>query len=235
VDSVRADHEVVLARRSVAELHRDRAVSLAELAHVDSHPDCHVASPVEQHRMEVGAMERQAGSDPLPQRGEIDLDQQPAAVVADALPRNHDPSLQDCLFETQRAERRRRVPGQVYARARLAPHGLALDDLGREASTRERSGGRETGDASPDDEDSCRGYYDLASRTRALFAARCPASRRSMPLSCAACLRRNGSSVDDIPCCATAGVKRGLLVPARSPIKAGAFHSAVGAGFTVRV
>ena len=67
--------------------------SLAEPADVDSHPDRHVASPVEQHGMEICAMEREAGPDAVPQLREIDLDEQPAAVVAEALPRDHDRSL----------------------------------------------------------------------------------------------------------------------------------------------
>ena len=35
-------------------------------------------------------MEREAGSDAVPHLREIDLDEQPAAVVAEALPRDHD-------------------------------------------------------------------------------------------------------------------------------------------------
>jgi hypothetical protein len=62
-DSVRADHEVVLARTSVAELDRESPVPLAEAADASSHPEWDFASPVEQDRMEVCALEREAGPD----------------------------------------------------------------------------------------------------------------------------------------------------------------------------
>ena len=91
--------------------------------------------------MEVCAVEREAGSDAVPQLREIDLDEQPPAVVADALPRDHDSSLDDCLLEAQRAERAGRVARQIDTRPRLAPRGLPLDHLGREAGTGERSSG----------------------------------------------------------------------------------------------
>ena len=76
------------------------------------------------------------------------------AVVADALPGNHDSSLRDCLFEAQRAQRARSVARKVDTRPRFVPGRLPLDHLDREAGAGERSGGRETGDASPDYEDS---------------------------------------------------------------------------------
>lgn len=103
--------------------------------------------------MEVCALEREAGPDAAPQLGDIDLDEQPAAAVADALPSDHNRCLQHCLFETQLAERPGRVPRQIDSHACLAPGGLPLDDLGREAGTGERPSGRQTRDAGPDDED----------------------------------------------------------------------------------
>jgi hypothetical protein len=111
-DSVRADHEVVLARTSVAELDRESPVPLAEAADASSHPEWDFASPVEQDRMEVCALEREAGPDAAPQLRDVHLDEQPAAVVADALPGNHDSSLRDGLLEPQHPERAGGVPGR---------------------------------------------------------------------------------------------------------------------------
>jgi hypothetical protein len=79
--------------RSVAELDCEGAVVLAESAHVHGHPDRHVARPVDQNGMEIRAMEREAGSNVVPDLGEIDLDEQPAAVVAETLPSDHDRPL----------------------------------------------------------------------------------------------------------------------------------------------
>ena len=85
--------------------------------------------------MEICAVEREAGSDSVPQLREIDVDEQPAAVVADALPRDHESSLRDRLLEAERPQRAAGVPGQVDTRPRLAPGVLPLDDLDREAGT----------------------------------------------------------------------------------------------------
>lgn len=104
--------------------------------------------------MQVGALEREAGPDALPQLREIDLNEQPASIVADPLPRDHNSSLQHFLLEAQRAQRPGRVPRQVDISAHLDAGGVSLDHLDREASTGERSGGREARDAGPDDEDS---------------------------------------------------------------------------------
>ncbi len=68
--------------------------------------------------------------DSFPEFRKIDLDEQPAAVIADALSRDHDPSLHSSLLEAEHAQRTGRVPGQVDAGARLVPRGLPLDDLG---------------------------------------------------------------------------------------------------------
>ena len=100
-DSVRTDHEVELAGGAVAELDCDSFAFVVELTNVDSHPDRHVASPVEQDVVEICTMECNARADAVPQLRHIDLDEQPPAVVADALPGDHDPSLQDRLFEAE--------------------------------------------------------------------------------------------------------------------------------------
>ena len=73
MDSVRSDHEAIIARASVAKLDRERPVVLAEFAQVDSHSDRHLARPVDQNGLEIHAMERKARSDAVPHLREIDL------------------------------------------------------------------------------------------------------------------------------------------------------------------
>src|SRR5512133_1914318 len=104
--------------------------------------------------MEMSPRERATRPDSVPHLRKIDVDEQPAAIIADALPRDSDRVLHNCLFEAQRAQRAGRVPRQVDARARLVPRGLPLDDLGREAGTGKHSSNREAADAGADDEDS---------------------------------------------------------------------------------
>jgi hypothetical protein len=131
---------------------------LPERSNVSSHPDRHPASPLEQYGVEVYSRERETRSDAVPQLREIDLDEQPAAVVADQLARDRHSSVGHCLFEAQGTQRAGGVPGQVDTRPGLVPGGLPLDHLDGESSLGERLGGRESGETSPDDEDSCLGH-----------------------------------------------------------------------------
>jgi hypothetical protein len=73
------------------------------LAYAGCHPERHVANSVEQDGVEVCPREREAGPDAIPQLREVNLDEQPTVVVADALPGDHDSSLRDCFFEAQGA------------------------------------------------------------------------------------------------------------------------------------
>ncbi len=165
-DSVRTDHDAELAGGSVAELDCDSFAFVAKLTNFDSHPNWGVASPVEQDVVEICTMKRQAGADAVPQRRQIDLDEQPAAVVADALPGDHDPSLQDRLLEAEPPQRTGGIPGQVDTRARPVPRGFAFDRLDSEASTGERSSGSKPSDATSNDENSHLGYLRGPARDR---------------------------------------------------------------------
>lgn len=75
-------------------------------------------SPVEQDGME-SAMECQAGADAVPRLRQIDLDEQPAAVVADTLPRDHDSSLRERLLEAERSQRTEALLGPQSSSGRL--------------------------------------------------------------------------------------------------------------------
>jgi hypothetical protein len=108
--------------------------------------------------MEVSAREREAWADTVPQPREIDVDEQPGALIADALPVDHDTSLRDRIFQAQRTQRAGRVSGQVDTRPRLAPGGLPLHHLNRKVGTGERSSDRKTGKTRPDDKDSWFGH-----------------------------------------------------------------------------
>ena len=116
--------------------------------------------------MEICAMECQAGADAVPQLRQIDLDEQPAAVVADTLPRYHDSSLQDRLLEAEPSQRTGGIPGQVDTEPAPVPRGLPLDHFGREARTGERSRHSEPCDATSDDEDSHLGHLRRPARDR---------------------------------------------------------------------
>jgi hypothetical protein len=94
--------------------------------------------------VEICAMERKARTDVVPQRRCVDLEEQPAECVAESLRRDRHGPVGDGVLEPERAKRPSRVAGQVDASARVAPRRLALDQLGHEAGTTERSGRRET-------------------------------------------------------------------------------------------
>jgi hypothetical protein len=63
---VSADDEVVLDRVAVAELDRERAVSLLQAAHLGTHPDRHPGGPFQQHGVQIRPPERKAGPDAVP-------------------------------------------------------------------------------------------------------------------------------------------------------------------------
>ena len=110
--------------------------------------DGHVARRLEQQRVQVGAVHGQARPDARPQPGDVDLEQQPAAVVAEALARD----LVALRLDAERAQRAHRVAGEVDAGAGGPRHGVALDHLDRGAVARERPRQRQPGDAAADDQ-----------------------------------------------------------------------------------
>ena len=100
------------SRGAVAELDRTVSSRSLEPANVGSHPNRHVAGPLEQHGMEVCPLKREAGPDAIPQLRQIDLDKQPAAVIADALSRDHDSPLQTACSRPSARSARAAFPGR---------------------------------------------------------------------------------------------------------------------------
>ena len=92
VDPVRPDHEVVFAVRCVAVLDGDHAVALRDALYGQADPDRDVTRRLPEQRVQIGPMHREARPDRCPQLGDVDLAQQPAVVVVEALARDLDGS-----------------------------------------------------------------------------------------------------------------------------------------------
>ena len=92
VDPVCPDHEIVGAARSVAEVDGDRAVALSEALDGQPGSDRHLTRRLAEERVQFGPMHREARPDGCPQLGDVDLAQQPAMVVVEALVRDRDSS-----------------------------------------------------------------------------------------------------------------------------------------------
>ena len=146
VDPVGADNEIVIAARSVAALDGDDAVALRHAVHGLPEADLHVAGRLEQQSVELGSMNRQAWPDGAPELRDVDLAQQPAAVIAEALARYLDGTARNLRVEAERAQGARGVPGQIHAGTGGPPRGLALDHLGRGTDAREHARERQAGD-----------------------------------------------------------------------------------------
>ena len=104
-----------------------------------------------QDLVQVRAVQREAGADVPPQGGEVDVGQQAAPVVAEALVGISEPARQP---RTPSQEHAAPVPRcrQVDARPGVRPGGFPLDHVGGETALPERSGGAETGDPGADHE-----------------------------------------------------------------------------------
>ena len=92
MDPVRPDHEIVGAARSVAEVDGDRAVALSDALDGQPGSDRHLARRLAEERVQFRPMHREARPDGCPQLGDVDLAQQPAVVVVEALVRDRDSS-----------------------------------------------------------------------------------------------------------------------------------------------
>jgi hypothetical protein len=92
VDPVRPDHEIVRAARSVAEADGDRAVALSDTLDGQPDSDRHLTRRLAEERVQLGPMHREAWPDGCPQLGDVDLTQQPAMVVVEALVCDRDSS-----------------------------------------------------------------------------------------------------------------------------------------------
>ena len=147
VDPVGPDEEVVLAAGAVAELGLDLPVALGEAIQRHARADRRVIGSLAQHVVQRRAMERETRSDAGPQPSDVDVGEQPAVVVKEALSRDLDCSLGNLGLEAERAQSASGVPGQVDAGSGVWRRRFALDDLGREAGAGERPCRGETGDA----------------------------------------------------------------------------------------
>ena len=123
VDAVRPDHEIVFAARSVAELDRDDAVALSEALDGQPDSDGHVTRRLAEKRVQLGPMQREARPDGCPQLGDVDLAQQPAVVVVEALARDLDGSGGDLRLQAEGTERASGVAGQIDAGTGRPPRG----------------------------------------------------------------------------------------------------------------
>ncbi len=109
MDPIGADDEIVVATRSFAELDGDDAVALYQALHGQPHPDRHVARRVAQQRVQVGAMDREARPDGGPELCDIDVAEQPPAVITEALARDPDRVGGDLRLQAEGAQRPSRV------------------------------------------------------------------------------------------------------------------------------
>jgi hypothetical protein len=99
LDAVSGDDEVLVATGSVAELDGDDVLLVSDALHGQPETDGHVACCLEQQFGQVGAMNREAWPDGPPELGDVDLEEQPAALVAEALSWDLDGPGGDTRFE----------------------------------------------------------------------------------------------------------------------------------------
>jgi hypothetical protein len=105
-----------------------------------------------QDLVQVRAVQCEAWPDVAPQVGQIDVGQQAAPVIAQALVPDQRSPLGDRGLQAQSAQRPRRVAWQVDPRPGVRPGGFPLDHVGGETAPPERSGGAETRDPGADHE-----------------------------------------------------------------------------------
>jgi len=95
-------------------------------------------------------VQREAGPYAGPHIRDINLKEQPSAVVAEALARNDHASRQRFLIEPEGAEHADGIARQEDACTLAAPACLTLDHVDRESLTGERASARETSDTRAD-------------------------------------------------------------------------------------
>jgi hypothetical protein len=79
--------------------------------------------------MQIRPVQGQTGADPTPHLGHVDLEQRPAAMIAEALVTDSRGPLGHRVRQTHRPQGLGRVAREVYAGARGGPGGLALDHV----------------------------------------------------------------------------------------------------------
>jgi hypothetical protein len=88
-----------------------------------------------------------------PRAGQVDLGEQPSAMIHDPLVRERHGAGHQSVTETERCRRSYAVSGHVETGTDLRPVTRALDELWPEAIREEPAGERETGDAAADNQD----------------------------------------------------------------------------------
>jgi hypothetical protein len=207
-DAVGGDDEIVVATGSVAELDGDEAVLESDAVHGQPEADGHVARRLEQQFVQVGPMNHEAWPDGPPELGDVDLEEQPAALVAEALPWDLDGPGGDTRLEPERTEGASGVAGQIHSGTGRPPRRFAFDHLERDAGAARasarapsrRSRPRRSGRAvrSPLHRPSCTTSH------LAIAAGTLPSSRRESSSAGVTALSRNGSSRQALPLRTTA-------------------------------
>jgi len=104
--------------------------------------------------MQLCPMQRQAGADPVPHVGHLDVEEQASTLVGDALPLNAHRELGHLRAKPETVEGTYRVAGQVDPGALAHRRVSAFADLDRRAPTAQRASRRQPGNAGADDQHS---------------------------------------------------------------------------------
>ena len=150
VQPVGPHDQVVLALAAVVEADPDGPVELLQRPDGPAQPH---RQAVAQDLVEVGAGHGQAGAGIPPELAQVDLDQQPAAVVQHPLALDGGGPGRHRRLQAERPQGADAVGGQVHAGPGVRPAGLPLDQLGREPGPAQRPGQRQPGQPGPNDQD----------------------------------------------------------------------------------
>jgi hypothetical protein len=131
VDAVRAHEHVIVADGAIAQAHASTLGAGVDGFYGRAETDRRVGRLPEE-RVELPPMHGYTGIRRAPDFVEINLEQQPASMVQDALLRDPAPAAQDGLVEPEHPEHSDTIGREKEAGADLVPFALALDDLGGE-------------------------------------------------------------------------------------------------------
>ena len=140
MDPIGAEHEVVLAGAAIVELDSHNPVFLSERPQRYTQPDCHGITMECQDFVQVGTMQGEARAYVAPHRGYVDVGQQVAAVVANALVWDQCRTFHHGGFEIKDTQRLRGVAREVDSSPARRPRGLPLDNVRGEPALSERPG-----------------------------------------------------------------------------------------------
>jgi hypothetical protein len=150
MQAVGADHQVELAGAAVVEGDPDRPLDPLQGDHGAARPQRHA---LQQDLVQVGPRQRQARPDVAPQLPQVDVGQQPPAVVQQPLARDRGGAAGHRVLQAQRPQDADAVGGQVHAGAGAVEALGPLDHLGREPGLPQRPGQCQAGQPGPDHQD----------------------------------------------------------------------------------